>query len=147
MGLKSAQAWGCPMLHEMSIQRLKVSSHPFSPPSLYSCLYKKQFLKISRLIKTCSTNGRDLPHSTLPFVVGMDSWLRSWHRDKVTTPDKGPVYTMFFPWTQSQQDSLFGEGVFYFEPGNPRGRVHQQHPDQHSLQRSERHTAWTEPEN
>jgi hypothetical protein len=37
-----------PMLHEMSIQKHKVSSHPFPPPSLFT---KKPVLKISRQIK------------------------------------------------------------------------------------------------
>ncbi len=43
--------------------------------------------------------------------------------------------------------TFFGKGVFDFAPGSPRGRVHQEHPDQHFLPRSARHTAWTEAEN
>ncbi len=66
VGLKSAQPWGyLPMLDEMSIQRHKVNSYPFSPPSPNLCLHKKPVLEISRQIQTCSTNRIDLPHSSL----------------------------------------------------------------------------------
>ncbi len=38
-GFKVSSGMGLPMLHEMSIQRHKISSHPFTPPSLYLCLH------------------------------------------------------------------------------------------------------------
>jgi hypothetical protein len=75
MGLKTAQAWGCPKAHGPSNVYSKtygVSSDPFPPSYLYLCLHKK--LEISRQIQMCSTNRRDLPHSApFPFIVGVDS--------------------------------------------------------------------------
>jgi len=79
MGLKSAQANGIALLHEMSIQRHKVSSHPFAPPSLYLCLHKKLVLEISRQIQMFSTKGRDLPHPT-PFPL-LWGWIADYGVD------------------------------------------------------------------
>ncbi len=80
MGLKSAQAWGCPCSMKCLFKDLRSALAPF-PPLLCTRVYiKKQVLEISRQIKRCSTNGRDLPHSTLPFVVGMD-WIADYGVD------------------------------------------------------------------
>ncbi len=60
--------WPMPMFHEMSIQRHKVSSHPLPAPFQYFVSHKKPVMKITRKIQMCSTNRRDLPHST-PFPL------------------------------------------------------------------------------
>ncbi len=98
MGLKSAQAWGClSMLRKMSIQRHKVSSHPFPPPSRYFCS-QKTVLEIGRQIQMCSANRRDLPHSPpFPFEWGwiaLESWL--WDRVSYSQIRHRVPYTMFF---------------------------------------------------
>ncbi len=62
------------MLHEMSIQRHKVNSHPFPPPSMYLCLHNKTVLEISRQIQMSSTNRRDLPHALHPYPSVVGGW-------------------------------------------------------------------------
>ncbi len=61
VGLKVSSGVVWPMLHEMSTQRHKVSSHPFSPPSL-TCVYIKNngFWKLAGRYKC----ARDIPNST-----------------------------------------------------------------------------------
>ncbi len=65
-GVKVSSGMKLPMLHEISIQRHKVSSHSF--PSLYFCLHKNRFWKLADRYKCVQPNRRDLPHPT-PFPL------------------------------------------------------------------------------
>ncbi len=68
-----------------------------TPPSPLS-LFLFVVLEISRQIQICSTNSRDVPLHPFSFVVGVDSWLRSWLWQKVSYSHlrHRVPYTMFF---------------------------------------------------
>ncbi len=72
MGLKSAQPWGCPMpmLHEISIQRRKGSSHPIPPPSPFSYLL---FSKLADRNKCAQLIGDILPNDRVDYEI---KWVK-----------------------------------------------------------------------
>ncbi len=82
-GLKSAQAWGC------LFKYIRSALTPFHLPSAYLSLHKKKlkktcFRKLADRYKCAQPIGEIFSTPPLPFVVGVDSWLRSWLRDKVS---------------------------------------------------------------
>jgi hypothetical protein len=69
--MKISSGMGLPMLRE--IQRHKVSSHPFPPPSQYLRLHKKAVLEIGERYKCTQPIGEIFSTPPFPFVVGVDS--------------------------------------------------------------------------
>ncbi len=61
MGVIVSSGMGLPMLHEMSIHRHKVNSHPFPPTSLYLCLHKIRFWKLADRYKCAQPIGEIFP--------------------------------------------------------------------------------------
>ncbi len=85
MGLKSAQAWGCPCSIKCLFKDLSSLSYPFSILSLFLLVV----LEISWLYQWAQ------PLNPFPFVVGVDSWLpvRSWLWGKVSIGSHTPCFS------------------------------------------------------
>jgi hypothetical protein len=65
MGANVSLGMGLLMLDEMSIQRHKVMQlSPFTYTFSVLVLHKKPVLEVSRQMEMCSTNMKDLSHST-----------------------------------------------------------------------------------
>jgi hypothetical protein len=89
---------GLSKLLEISIQRHKVSSHPFPPPSLYYVYIKTSFVNKQTDTNVLNQYEISSPLNPFPFAVGVDSWLRSSLWDKVSYSQlrQRAPYTMFF---------------------------------------------------
>jgi hypothetical protein len=70
--LKSAQAWACPCSIKCLFEDI-ISALTSSLPLLQTLPFLPVVLEIGRKIQMCSTNRRDLPHSTHFSLYG--KWI------------------------------------------------------------------------
>ncbi len=77
MVLRSAQAWGLPVLNEMSTY-LKTKGQ-LLPISSSFYVIKNEFWKLADRYKMCSTNKRDLP--TPPLSILLFGWIADYGID------------------------------------------------------------------
>jgi hypothetical protein len=68
------------MLHKMSVQRNKLSSRPFLPPSPYSPFFLFVVLEISIKIQMCSTKG-EIFHTPPLSLCSLGGWIADYRVD------------------------------------------------------------------
>ncbi len=97
VGLKSAQAWGCPCSIKCLLKDIR-SALTLSLSLFCTCVYIKPFWKLADRYKCAQPIGDIFPTSPLPFVLGVHSWLWSWLWDTVSYSQlrHRVPYTMFF---------------------------------------------------
>ncbi len=114
VGLKSAQALGCPCSVKCLFKDIRSALTPSRP--LLLCLHSKRVLEISTQIQMCFTKRKDLPQSTLSVGSGGGYWIANYGVDYEIRSYSTPAYRVpaihhVFLWIQSQVAALMSSAT------------------------------------